>query len=1049
MHFLKIDNNKDTKPSGSTSDVSSLLGIFITLALFFFTYFLLSTQSVAAQDFAEWGWDSSDGQYIQDLVVEITDENSLDLREGTYAPHSYDYPIYTFQEVDNPWNRRSHRFTVNLQSPTAAASTGRGNSDEGTFSLANSPIANTAYNNITIIEEPPDLLWFEGGDVRSNVIAGYYESSGEYVSFNLDSDWALDGHPCVDQGGGGILGHDYTQLIRVLFQERSKADLVAYDRDCDTRLFEELIEIGLTGPDEDEDEIDPGLPEPELPEGPPDEYELPDSWIYSGPLGDRGLENVDAGEVDIIGSFDDSDEEVVYEYDGDGGFFRQNPPCEENPDEIRVAVGPINSPNQGRITSWNEDCDVQAEGEEIRIDLVEGDDRSQDDEEDDSEGVQCEASGLIGFLACDVMLVILGWIEDLQNQIVQSLFEFDPLSTDDEIYTVWANFRNIANSLLVLAFMAVIFSLALSINVDAYTIKRIVPRLLIAAVAIQASFLISAVMVDITNILGQGIQGLSDQALTGVEADLGDDVAGATGTVAVVGTAIIGIIGAAILAAPFWAPLLLIFFLLLLGAFAIVALREIFIILFIVTSPIFFLANLLPATERWFKFWWSNFSRLLLMYPFMVLFIQIANLAAIITIVTQDDSLISSIMALLMQLLGIISIYFAFRVGGSALQLATNGLRSVRKMGGGGGGGKGPVANVRKGISERRKEFTSGAKGNKFTQLATGGPLAVTGKDNKPRNNTQAQNLAGFKQQASESVKTLEAEGHSNPKALNEFTQYGDSSDSFNKRIKYLRENEEHGLADSLEGMRQHVGKSHMQAAAFKSASEKVPSDAAFGAMQGKFGGIGAQIAGDAAFSAGKAGRPDIQAKYAPGMDNKKVLGGMSGQDFAKMQGGALYDEDKGRPTEFGQSMRDTISEVDENGKPTPEALRLQGQLGSASLPQANMNSATRKALEDNVLSGTGHSLDDLAQKVQQGGSSGSGGSSGGSGGSGGGATGGGSGAQGGGSSGSTPPPPPPPPPSPGGGSGGSQGPGSGPGGIIQPGDSDFNIPPGSRPPGN
>ena len=702
----------------------------------------------------------------------------------------------------------------------------------------------------------------------------------------------------------------------------------------------------------------------------------------------------------------------------------------------------------------------------------------------DIDGVQCQASGLSGFLLCDVLLNILDWIESIQTFIAETLFEFDPLTvddpTDDPIYTAWTNFRNIANALLIVAFMAVIFSLALSVNVDAYTIKRIVPRLLTAAVAIQASYFISAIMVDATNVLGQGLQGMTDVALDQVNID-GDSWGAGLGSGAasglVLGAGFFAVAGAVFALFYFFLPVILIVFLLLLGAFAIVAFREIFIILFIVTSPVFFLANLLPATERWFKFWWSNFSRLLLMYPFIVLMIQMGNMAALITLATvgappdegvlnqatdegiataSGDALqrmVAPLMALLMQALGIISIYFAFKVGGSALSFATSGARSLRKFGGGGGSkggsGKGPLGRLRKDMSDKRAEFASGAKGGSGASGRVIRNAVAPGQALGPK--SEGRSMATYMQGVGEAGKSLEAEGVGNPKVLNEFAQHGGSAKDLGSRVKQLRSEGKGDMADQLQALKHHAGKSQFQAAAFQASAEKAPDGDTFRAISEQFGDnpkLRDQLIGDAAFKAGKAGRPDLQAEHGP-QDVNDVINTQSPQDLAKVNAAALRKEAKdaqgnnildaqGNKTYKNTDFANRLAE--QARKPENESLRR--SLSNSFQPNANMNPATqeayRKALGDDDFNSLQNpsSGDDSTGSTPSGGGQSGGGS-------------GGSGAQGGGSSGSTPPPPPPPPPSPGGGSGGSQGPGSGPGGIIQPGDSDFNIPPGSRPPGN
>ena len=252
----------------------------------------------------------------------------------------------------------------------------------------------------------------------------------------------------------------------------------------------------------------------------------------------------------------------------------------------------------------------------------------------DDSGPQCVSEGgFTGFISCDLLTTIIGWIAGLQEAIARVLFESDPLvvgATEDPRYQVWSTFRDIANGLLILAFMSVIFSLALSLNVDAYTVKKMVPRLLVAAIAIQASYFISALMVDATNVLGAGINAVFNAAISDIAIEFG--AGQALGSDLAIGGILLAGGATLILAAPSIMFILLLLFIVILGALVVVALRDLFIIMAIVLSPFAFLANLLPATERWYKFWWSNFLRLLFMYPFIVLMIQLGNLGSYIVL---------------------------------------------------------------------------------------------------------------------------------------------------------------------------------------------------------------------------------------------------------------------------------------------------------------------------------------------------------------------------------------------------------------------------------
>lgn len=666
--------------------------------------------------------------------------------------------------------------------------------------------------------------------------------------------------------------------------------------------------------------------------------------------------------------------------------FIQDP---SNPDGILSLIGPDpNNPDQFRAFDATNDNDealvgtITVSGSTDEPPITEdtesfknmgtGTDAFEDDEDGEGEesGPQCEAEGLIGLFSCDIMMWVLEKIKDLQQWIVDLLFETDPLvvdGTDNPIYKIWSNIRNVANALLVVAFMAIIFSLALSVNVDAYTIKRLMPKLLVAVVAVQASYLISGLMVDATNILGQGLQGLTDITLDNLDIDGEWKTEGRLGATAASGVLILGAVSGTLLSLGVLAPIFLLLFLVMLGAFIIVALRDVFIILFVVLSPLFFLANLLPATEKWFKFWWSNFARLLLMYPFMILMIQIANLAALITLAdagTPEDfntgvadevadraqNFIKPFMAILMQFMGILSIYFAFRVGGSALSVATQGISKLRGgggkgKGGGGGGKKGLTGKIKSGWKQRQNEYATGARGNKFTRAITS-PKGSYARSRAPGGReTAAQNLATFNTNVGESARTLEAEEH-DIKAQQEFGKVGGSQRALKNKVDELRGDGKETLANNLEAMAHHAGNRSMQVAAAKQAASKgAVSEDTFAGLKGSFDKdsvLGQQAMGKVARSAKDGGRQDLFAQYnTEGKSVDEVVQGMSAKDFVEMDSDSIWDRKNNKPTQFGERVK---QHAQQQGSSTRRTL------GSALSPANGMSGKNREAIKRTLM---------------------------------------------------------------------------------------------------
>ena len=68
--------------------------------------------------------------------------------------------------------------------------------------------------------------------------------------------------------------------------------------------------------------------------------------------------------------------------------------------------------------------------------------------------------------------------------------------------------RNIANIIFIIAFIFVIYSQLTSMGISNYGIKRMLPKIIVAAILINLSYYICAVLVDTSNIIGAQLQNL-------------------------------------------------------------------------------------------------------------------------------------------------------------------------------------------------------------------------------------------------------------------------------------------------------------------------------------------------------------------------------------------------------------------------------------------------------------------------------------------------------------------------------------------------------------
>ena len=103
------------------------------------------------------------------------------------------------------------------------------------------------------------------------------------------------------------------------------------------------------------------------------------------------------------------------------------------------------------------------------------------------------------------------------------------------IHVVWTYLRNITNIIFVIFFLIVIYSQITGIGISNYGIKRTLPRIIIAAILVNLSYLICILAVDVSNILGVGFRGIFES----IQADA---IANSTISEAAASTSVAGIV---------------------------------------------------------------------------------------------------------------------------------------------------------------------------------------------------------------------------------------------------------------------------------------------------------------------------------------------------------------------------------------------------------------------------------------------------------------------------------------------------------------------------
>jgi hypothetical protein len=262
----------------------------------------------------------------------------------------------------------------------------------------------------------------------------------------------------------------------------------------------------------------------------------------------------------------------------------------------------------------------------------------------------CDSSSThgLGWIVCPLTNFLADGMDKLFD-ILTHFLVVQPASTDlnSPLYRAWSIMRNLANVLFVVGFLVIIYSQITTVGLSNYGIKRLLPRLVIAAIFVNISYWLCAAAVDISNILGFALQQMfvsirnsitiEGATLTSWQVVSWGSVAGyiLSAGAAVAGLAAVGIgagivgVGATIM---LLLPILLGALLSALVAILVLAARQALITILIIVSPFACVAYLLPNTEKYFERWRELFGTMLLVFPIFAIVFGGSQLAGLLII---------------------------------------------------------------------------------------------------------------------------------------------------------------------------------------------------------------------------------------------------------------------------------------------------------------------------------------------------------------------------------------------------------------------------------
>jgi hypothetical protein len=316
------------------------------------------------------------------------------------------------------------------------------------------------------------------------------------------------------------------------------------------------------------------------------------------------------------------------------------------------------------------------------------------------------AGGPLSWLTCAVINGISTLEAHLEN-VVKEALHIQPIDLNPSdcqsgdtsqnytacVYSVWSQFRIYGDILLVLVLLVVIIAEAAGGGaIDAYTIRKILPRILVTAILINLSIYIVAGLVDITNIIGQGIFSLITEPFK--EANTYRINISGTGGFLSSGGTILGVIGVGggiwklasvgglgdavgFLALFVGLPALLA----IIGVILTIFFRTVLIIFLLMVSPLAFALYCLPNTEQYFRKWWDLLFRTLMVYPIIMVMFAMCSVGAVVvsSFVPGKEQWLGDLLTIVGVSAPLFLIPFAFKISGGVVGSIYGGLSNINK----------------------------------------------------------------------------------------------------------------------------------------------------------------------------------------------------------------------------------------------------------------------------------------------------------------------------------------------------------------------------------
>lgn len=295
-------------------------------------------------------------------------------------------------------------------------------------------------------------------------------------------------------------------------------------------------------------------------------------------------------------------------------------------------------------------------------------------------------AGVLGWIICPVLKLAGAATDGIYDMIVENYLSVKSETiTSEALRGSWGTFQGYANILFAILLIVVILSQVTGVGLSNYGIKKVLPRLIITIILVNLSYIMCAVMVDLSNIVGVSLNdllsGMDAGGFVASEINIGAMVLNSVEGIGLTALAI-GASGTVItIAAEAWPNLILVLFLAVISIlisilffFILLVVRQAAIIILVVIAPLAVVCYALPNTQKLFDRWLKAFSSLLLVFPICGAVMGGCNYASRLLLSAGGDN--GLLYYIIVMVLGVVPLFFI----PSILKASMSALGSAGRM---------------------------------------------------------------------------------------------------------------------------------------------------------------------------------------------------------------------------------------------------------------------------------------------------------------------------------------------------------------------------------